>query len=194
MLLLSALPSGSVALVVTRSATLGMKDGVSVSLGIVCGDLLFVTFAILGMTLLAETMGAFFSILKILGGTYLIWIGMGLLTSREGSLIDSKKPTPASILTSFLSGLLLTLGDVKAILFYASLFPAFVDMVSLTTVDIAMIMVITALTVGSIKITYALLARRIVSGIEKRAANGRMTKLAAGGLMIGTGGYLLTKA
>lgn len=72
MLTLAALPSASVALVVTRSATAGFANGVAVALGIVVGDLLFVALAILGLSLLAETMGAFFAILKYLGGAYLI--------------------------------------------------------------------------------------------------------------------------
>jgi threonine/homoserine/homoserine lactone efflux protein len=57
MLILAAIPSASVALVVTRSATLGIKNGISVACGIVLGDLIFVALAILGMSVLAETMG-----------------------------------------------------------------------------------------------------------------------------------------
>ena len=47
MIALAAVPSTSVALVVTRSATLGISNGVAVSLGIVLGDLVFIFLAIL---------------------------------------------------------------------------------------------------------------------------------------------------
>jgi len=46
---LAAMPSTSVALVVTRSATLGVGNGFSVAAGIVLGDLVFVMLAILGL-------------------------------------------------------------------------------------------------------------------------------------------------
>ncbi|WP_369334585.1 LysE family transporter, partial [Pectobacterium brasiliense] len=49
MIALAAMPSSSVALVVIRSATLGVRHGVATALGIVVGDLLFVVLAIAGL-------------------------------------------------------------------------------------------------------------------------------------------------
>lgn len=56
MVALAAMPSASVALVVTRSATLGVANGLAVSAGIVLGDLVFITFAIFGLSVVAETL------------------------------------------------------------------------------------------------------------------------------------------
>jgi arginine exporter protein ArgO len=122
MMALAAVPSASVALVVTRSATLGFANGAAVALGIVLGDLLFVAVAILGMSFLAETMGAFFLVLKHLGGAYLIWLGIGLLRAPKDLEIEPPPATRRSLLTSFAAGLVLTLGDVKAIFSRAFLF------------------------------------------------------------------------
>jgi threonine/homoserine/homoserine lactone efflux protein len=66
MLVLAAIPSASVALVVTRSATLGIKNGISVACGIVLCDLIFVALAILGMGFLAKQWGHSLSSLGIL--------------------------------------------------------------------------------------------------------------------------------
>ena len=52
MIVLAAVPSCSVALVVTRAATLGIRDGAAVAAGIVVGDLTFAALAILGMSAL----------------------------------------------------------------------------------------------------------------------------------------------
>lgn len=60
MVTLAAMPSTSVALVVTRAATLGVKNGIAVAAGIVVGDLLFVMLVILGLSALAEALGSFF--------------------------------------------------------------------------------------------------------------------------------------
>lgn len=193
MLVLAAIPSTSVALVVTRSVTLGFANGAAVAFGIVLGDLVFVTLAILGMSVLAETMGVFFAILKYAGGAYLIWLGVTLICST--SKVDFRKADTRklSLLASLLSGFVLTLGDVKAILFYASLFPTFVDMASLSPQDVAAIILITILAVGSVKLAYAFAAQRIVQHFQNRRTQ-KITGSVAGCFMIGAGTYLIAKA
>ena len=86
MVSLAALPSSSVALVVARSATAGVANGIAVSVGIILGDLLFVLLAVTGLATLAELMGEFFSVLKFAGGLYLIWLGVSLLKATGGQL------------------------------------------------------------------------------------------------------------
>ena len=81
---LAALPSSSVALVVARSATAGVSNGIAVSIGIVLGDLLFVFLAILGLTAIAELMGGFFAVVKVAGGLYLLGFGISLLIAKGG--------------------------------------------------------------------------------------------------------------
>jgi len=193
MLALAAIPSASVALVVTRSATLGVRNGAAVAAGIVIGDLVFVSLAILGMSALAESMGAFFAIFKYIGGAYLIWLGIGLLRSKREIALESVDTRRSTFLTSFASGLFLTLGDVKAILFYASLFPTFVDMANLTLAGIAGIVTITIVTVGGVKLAYAFVAHRIIFRLKKRQAQ-KYARLSAGSLMVGAGTYLIAKA
>ena len=64
---LAALPSTSVALVITRSATIGVADGIAVASGIVIGDLVFVLLALLGLSVVAENLGSLFMGIKYLG-------------------------------------------------------------------------------------------------------------------------------
>ena len=194
MIALAAIPSASVALVVTRSATLGIPNGIAVSIGIVLGDLVFVFLAIFGLSLIAETMGAMFAIIKYIGGAYLIWLGISLLKSgtKASYTVDQSK-LKGNLVVSFISGFVLTLGDIKAIFFYASLFPAFVDIGSVDIIDLAIIAFLTIITVGGVKIIYAIIANKVVNmardmKLEKGAKN------IAGGLMIGTGSYLIVKA
>ena len=70
--LLAAIPSSSVLLVVTQSTALGLRNGVATAAGVVAGDLLLMAIAILGMTALAQQMGAFFVVVKYLAAGYLI--------------------------------------------------------------------------------------------------------------------------
>lgn len=193
MLVLAAIPSASVALVVTRSATLGVKNGISVALGIVLGDLVFVALAILGMSFLAETMGSFFAVLRYAGGAYLIWLGVTLLRSKRKINLIEDSSSKLSLAASFISGLLLTLGDIKAILFYASLFPAFVDMSSLMVSDIVGIVIVTILAVGGVKIFYVFAAQRIAARFRDQKVQ-TLARNSAGCCMIGAGTYIIMKA
>lgn len=193
MLVLAALPSASVALIVTRSATSGIRNGAAVTAGIVIGDLVFVFLAVFGMSVLADTMGAFFAFFKYVGGGYLIWMGIGLLRAKGSTALASEDSRGSSLLASFTCGLFLTLGDVKAILFYAGLFPTFVDMRNLTLNNIVVIVAITILTVGGVKLAYAFAAQRIVSRIRSARAQ-EYAGRSAGGLMVGAGTYLIVKS
>ncbi|WP_177167734.1 LysE family transporter [Nitrosomonas marina] len=74
-----------------------------------------------------RTDGGFFLAVKIATGMHLIWFGINLIRSRTKNLICKYFSTGGGLPASFLAGLFVTLGYVKAIVFYASLFPALVD-------------------------------------------------------------------
>lgn len=190
---LALVPSTSVALVVARSSTAGFLNGAAVAAGVVVGDLVFVFLAVIGMAALAEMMGGFFLILRCLAGAYLIWFGISLLRSKFSLQTEASDGSVSKLSTSFISGLILTLGDVKAILFYASLFPAFVDLATISISEIAIIVVLTIVTVGGVKLGYAYSARRVVSFV-RGARTGKAVNTAAGGLMVAAGAYLIVKA
>jgi threonine/homoserine/homoserine lactone efflux protein len=162
MVTLAIIPSTSVALVVTRSATLGVSNGIAVATGIVLGDLTFILLVLLGMSVVAETMAGVFLTIKYVGGAYLLWLGFTLLTSENKITFSANhSATPGSLITSFLAGFFLTLGDIKAIFFYVSLFPAFVDLSALNTSDIIIIFLITISTVGLVKIAMRFQPKRL---------------------------------
>src|SRR5690606_15721683 len=82
MAVLAAVPSVSVLAVSARSATLGFAHGACTAMGIVVGDLWFILLAMFGLALLAEMTDGLFFLIKFLGGTYLIWLGISLWMSR----------------------------------------------------------------------------------------------------------------
>lgn len=191
---LAALPSASVAMVVTRSATAGLRHGLAIALGIVIGDLIFVAIALLGVTALAEALGGLFLLVKLLGGLYLIWLGGAMLFSRSSlRLAGATTDTASGLLGSVVAGLLLTLGDLKAILFYASLLPLFVNLEAVGIADLLLIILITALSVGGVKLVYAVAARRIAVFLRSTRV-GRVAQRGAGLLLLGSGGYLIASA
>lgn len=194
---LAALPSSSVLLVVTQSTAFGTRNGVAGAMGVVAGDLVLMTIAILGMTALAQQMGTFFVVIKYLAAAYLVWFGVGLIRSarrrpRSAAPSASFGAWTARVPVSFLSGLLLTLGDIKAIVFYASLLPAFVDLGNLSAWDVAAVAMITIIAVGGVKTAYALAAGRALR-LTRGLAHARALKTVSGGVLVGVGAFIATR-
>ena len=191
MLVLASMPSSSVVIVVSRSLSSGYMHGVLAALGIVVGDIIFILIAIFGLTLLAESMTEMFVLIKYLGGTYLVWLGTGLLFAKPGEL-QAEKNGSAARSSSFLSGLLFTLADQKALLFYLGFFPAFINLSSLTLADTAAILTITLLAVGGVKLAYAFMADRAALLFTDKARRG--LNIASGSLMLAIGLFVIVRA
>ena len=194
---LAAIPSSSVLLVVTQSTGIGLRNGIATAVGVVAGDLVFMMMAIWGMALLAEQMGAVFVVIKYLAAAYLIWFGIGLIRRHRGSGgpaagVGGPGGAGRSLPASFAAGLLLTLGDLKAIFFYASLLPAFLDLSRLTAADIWLMSGITILAVGGVKVAYAIGAAGALRAARRSGVAPKL-ETASGALMVGVGGYILLR-
>lgn len=190
MVVLAAIPSVSVLAVSTRTATSGFIHGVFTTIGIVVGDIIFIIIAIWGLSLLAETMGSLFVLIKYLGGAYLMLLGIGLCRSKSKD-VEKEKVIETSLLSSFLTGLFITLGDQKATLFYLGFFPAFLDLSKVSYFDTSIIIAITTVAVGGVKLGYAFVADRARLLISSKTRKG--INIAAGCVMIAVGVFLVTK-
>lgn len=192
MLILAAIPSLSVFTVVARAISSGFVCGAMTATGIVLGDIIFIILAIYGLSAIADnTMNSLLLVIKYFGGIYLIWLGIGLIRAKS-KLISMEKIKESSLLSGFISGLLITLSDQKAILFYVSFFPAFVDLKNITLVDTLTIIAIAIVAVGGVKLGYAYLADRARSLFQSsRIMKG--INLVAAGVMIVVGIFLIGK-
>lgn len=190
MVVLASIPSISVLAVSTRVATLGLIHGLFTTIGIVVGDIIFIMIALGSLSILAETMGRLFILIKYLAGAYLIGLGIKLCRAKLKE-VETEKVVHASWLSSFLTGLFITLGDQKATLFYLGFFPAFIDISQLSFLDMLLIILITILAVGGVKLGYAFMADRVrfsMSPLVRKRMN-----LVAGCVMMAVGMFLLIK-
>ena len=193
MVVLASIPSVSVLAVSTRAATFGLIHGCFTTLGIVVGDIIFILIAIWGLSFLAETMGSLFILIKYLGAAYLIFLGIRLCQATLKTLktLKTEEIIESSWLSSFLTGLSITLADQKAILFYLGFFPAFLDLSKLSYGDTALLIGITIVAVGGVKLGYAFMADRARSFIHSKVT--LWLNLLAGCVMIAVGLFLVVK-
>jgi threonine/homoserine/homoserine lactone efflux protein len=188
---LAAVPSVSVLAVTARAASAGFLHGALTAAGVVAGDVLFILLAIFGLALLAETMGSQFGLLQWLGAAYLLWLGTQLWRAGDPASAPAGAPR-SSLLSSFMTGLLITLGDQKAVLFYLGFLPAFIDLSTVSASDTILISGIAVVAVGGVKLVYAALA----SGAGNRLGHDVAPLLNRLGalVVIAAGLWLLAKA
>ncbi len=183
-----AIPGPGIFAVVSCALGRGFREALALIVGIVIGDLLYFTLAVLGMAALARSLGGFFLIIKLAGAAYLVWLGLKLW--RQPPVVMSAAGETSvprrGFWRSLLGGLMVTLSNPKAIAFYAGLLPTFVDLERLAVGEALAMAAIVVLIVGTIPAAYALAAagsRRFLSRPDRLKVMNR----AAGTMMIGTG-------
>lgn len=192
MIALAAIPGPGVLAVTARSVGAGLPHGLVAAAGVVAGDYVFITLALLGLVTLSNMLGDLFILVKYLGAAYLIWLGVSLFRSKPGRSQAQAVHTP-KYTASFAAGLITTLGNPKAIVFYISFFPAFIDLTAVTIIDALIIFLIATLAIGGVKVAYACLAYQ-ASTRYAGVSNSDILKYCAGSMLIGSGIYVAARS
>ena len=191
MIVLASIPDTSAMAVVARSMASGWTHGFFTVIGILAGDLVFILLAMYSLSAIAESMGNLFVLMKYLGGAYLIWSGIQLWRSKSKS-VEIEGIQDVSWWSNFLCGLVITIGDPKAIVFYISFLPAFLELSRASLVDVSLILLMVILAVGGVKLAYALMADKARMLFQSSRAKQGMNRT-AGSVMIGTGIVLVAR-
>ncbi len=156
---LAVTPGPGVFAIISRSLASGFKTTLVMIAGCVTGDIIFLLFAIMGMSVIAQTMGTLFLVVKIVGAAYLIFLGIKIWISKPVPVnrqqINGKKAVRYG---NYLSGLGITLANPKVILFYCGFLPTFMDLESMTGFDIFIVTIVLAMILSVVLICYAYLA------------------------------------
>jgi len=188
MIVLALIPGPGVLIVTARTASVGSRHGLLTSLGILTGDFVFITLALLGLATLSSVLGDFFIVVKYVGALYLIGLGVSLFLATQKKAVAPKVSAPRYI-TSYAAGLLTTLSNPKAILFYLSFFPAFLDLSHVSIVDTILLYVIATVSVGGVMFGYVYVAYKAKS-YYSGSSNVSFLKVGSGSVLIGSGLYV----
>ncbi|MDE2468804.1 MAG: LysE family translocator, partial [Bradyrhizobium sp.] len=130
---------------------------------------------------------ALFDIIKYIGAAYLLYLGIGYLTSRGGIKLNEQQEKRSPV-RQFGAGFLTLWGNPKALLFFGAFIPQFVDMSRDHFPQVALLGVTFMVVAGLTDAAYALLAGRVRSFFSARRT--RMLSRVSGGFMIGGGVWL----
>jgi threonine/homoserine/homoserine lactone efflux protein len=183
MFLLAAAPGPGVFATVARALASGFSHAAVLVLGIVLGDLIFLLLAVYGLSAMAEILGSFFTVIKYGGGLYLLWLGFNIWRSspKTTSVAEIQE---LSWTKNFISGLAVTLANPKVILFYLGFLPTFVDLVSLTHLDVLAISIVVTVVLGNVLLSYAWAASKAGQLFKNKKTLSVINKCAGGVMMI----------
>ncbi len=185
MLVWAAVPGPGLAVVLSRALVSGRKAGCAVIAGLVVADVVFMIVAVVGLIVIAEALGPMFLIVKYTGAVYLVWRGYRLIVSA--AIPPKAAPQGGGGVTRDIGlGLLVTLGNPKAILFFGAILPTFVDMTVVRSGDFLVLTGIVAGTSVVIYGGYMMAAERLRCLVSSTLAIKRL-KQTAGTLLIGSG-------
>ena len=119
-------PGITVSTVVSTALARGVAGGLWLEAGATLARSTMVLIVAVALEAVTGFVSAVFDIIKYGGAAYLIWLGVGYLTSRSSITIGSgsAEVTPWRLV---LSGFLVLWGNPKALLFFGAFLPQFVN-------------------------------------------------------------------
>ena len=122
---LSPGPNGLLAL--THGALHGRRKAMYTITGGALGFVIVIALSMFGIGALLQTSLVWLTVLKWLGGAYLIWLGIQVWRSPPLSLEATDSSEPRAGWSRFQQGALSAITNPKAILFFAAFLPQFLD-------------------------------------------------------------------
>lgn len=187
-----AIPGPTVLLVVTRSLNHGSRIRRATVAGVVLGDLVAMTAAMLGAGALLLASGEVFLILRIAGGVYLVWLGIRLWRSGGDQWVLERTGTvvPRRV---FGESFAVTATNPKSIAFFVAFVPQFVNPAMPWLPQIA-VMILAFVALGGLNAAgYAWLSARARSAIASPMTRRRVAR-GSGGVLIAGGAAVMASA
>lgn len=130
---------------VARGVSGGFHAAWPLALGVVVGDIIWPLLAIFGVSLLIEVYADFLMLLRYGGAVILVWMGVRAIRNASKPLVADGRLTASGMWAGFVAGLMVIIGNPKAILFYMGVLPNFFDINNVTALDIVVICFVSGL-------------------------------------------------
>ena len=177
-------PGPGVVLTLSNTLRYGVSGAIGGIVGIALGTFIVAGVSATSLGLLLMTSSIAFSAMKFIGAAYLIYLGIKLWRSPPVTIQLNNKAAPAkNNQWQFVTGLTLQLTNPKAIFFFMSVFPQFIDFQHSYTSQFALLVTTYSLLVVGIHLMYALLASRARAWLSSKKGGTLVNRLSGGTFM-----------
>ncbi|OZE88873.1 lysine transporter LysE [Rhodococcoides fascians] len=180
--LLAILP-GPDSFLVLRYSIGGIKPGVAAAMGVAIGGLFWAVLVAVGLAAIVEQSATAYRVVKVLGGLYLLYLGVKAFRARRRNKVDGEPllPVAASAWSAFGAGVLSCALNPKVGLFYLAVVPQFLTVVTFTgAMTLGLVEVVVAAVVMGV---FSVLASRAVTLLRKPAVTDWLDRISAGFLV-----------
>jgi len=149
-ILLNLTPGPDTAYILGRSIAQGRAAGIASAFGIATGSIFHTCAAALGLSAILATSAWAFSAIKLIGGAYLIFLGIKMLLQRQHRLNLPSNFRRSTAYAAFRQGILTNVLNPKVALFFLAFLPQFIDPGSSAKVPAFLTLGLTFVTTGTI--------------------------------------------
>jgi len=125
--ILLIIPGPTILTVISYSVAHGRRANVPLVAAVALGDSTALTLSLLGLGALLAASSFWFSVVKIVGGLYLLFLGLKLLRAGISPSVITDSPAPQSRWKLFINTYLVTALNPKGIVFFVAFLPQFID-------------------------------------------------------------------
>ncbi|MBY0532232.1 MAG: LysE family translocator [Xanthobacteraceae bacterium] len=177
------------ALLYTAAQTLarGKRAGLMAALGIHIGCYAHVIAATLGLSAVFRYVPEAYTLLKVAGAAYLVWLGIQML--RGGGASEAPKVAPKSARRAFAESIVVELLNPKVAIFFIAFLPQFVDPNGALPIWLQSLVlgVMVNLAFSSADLVTVFAASAVVNRLKKSGSAERLIRWIGGSLLIGLG-------
>ena len=167
-ILLNLTPGPDTLYILGRSVAQGREAGIASAFGISLGSIFHTCAAALGLSVILATSALAFVAIKVLGGAYLVFLGMKMILDRRRELTLPSNFRRRTTLAAFRQGVLTNVLNPKVALFFLAFLPQFIDPASNMKIAAFITLGLTFVTTGTI---WCLVLAWFASSFSKRLRN-----------------------
>jgi threonine/homoserine/homoserine lactone efflux protein len=186
-LVLLVIPGPAVLYITARAAAQGRRAGLVSLLGVHTGSVVHVLAAVVGLSAVLVASATAFTIVKVVGACYLVYLGVRTIIGRSSADGDTR-PSRRGLRRLFLDGVVVNVLNPKTALFFLAFLPQFVEPdrgpVWTQTLILGLLFIVLGIASdGAYALASAQIGRRLRRDIGRR----RLNRLVEGGLLVGLG-------
>ncbi len=176
-------PGPTVAALVARVLSRGVRDVLPFLIAIWIGEAIWLSVALAGLAALASTFYVVFEIIKWLGVVYLFYLAWTLFTQKP-DVAQGELPVKGSGLKAFFSGLSVSVGNPKNMLFYLTLMPSLIDIQNVTAMGWAQLLATLVVTLIAVDLSWVFLASKARRFLQNGRAIRRINQISGAAMAL----------
>ena len=191
----SITPGPGVFALIAKAIKEGAHSCIGLSLGMTLSDIAYLLLVVMGLAYIANEYALIFDLIRYFGSAYLFFLAIKIGFAKVEVRTDDLQKIEANVSSSkgffigFGEGLLISATNPKVMLFYLAFLPTFVDLTTLTSAGVALVIILnfSALMAGLLLVAYG--AGKASQVFSQHNAVRRLNQLTA--VLMAAAGFLV---